>query len=190
MHKYAVARNAGMAGALPTSRRVLIGELAAIEFGDSPRVDVMGVVVAADNSRPASFVADDGSGLILVRRFDSGNAPGVGQPVCVIGRLRDSGERYIACEVAKVIDAIWLEVRKLELAKRPVPEAAPAPVAVADEDAESGLLVLIRTLDTGEGALLDDVIQQAGPDAERKLRLMMSKGDIYELSPGRIKILE
>ncbi len=187
-----------MAENLPTSKRVRIAELANIEFGDSPRVDVMGVVVAAENSRPSSFVVDDGSGLILVRRFDDQEAPAIGVPVCVIGRLRDSGERYIACEVAKEVAPAWIEVRKLELAKRPA-TAIPAPASKvkpketepdAAEEQKVDLLVLIRRLDTGSGAQIDDIVAEAGPDAEKELRVMMSRGDIYELSPGRIKILE
>jgi hypothetical protein len=185
-----------MAESLPTSRRVRIVELADIEFGDSPRIDVMGIVVASDNGRPASFVIDDGSGLVLVRRFDDQPAPVISTPLCVIGRLRDSGERYLACEVAKTIDPAWIEVRKLELAKRPA-NAIPSPAipAVArapamEEEKQVDLLVLIRKLDTGSGALIDDIITEAGAGAEQQLRTMMSRGDIYELSPGCIKILE
>lgn len=188
-----------MAERLPTSMRVRVAELASIGFGDSPRIDVMGVVVAADNSRPASFVLDDSSGLILVRRFDDQAAPAIGTPVCVIGRLRDSGERYLACEVAKSIDPAWLEVRKLELAQRPavtMPSPAKQPdgpnpvIPKATEERQVDLLVLLRKLDHGSGALIDDIIAEAGPAAEQQLRMMMSRGDIYELSPGRIKILE
>jgi len=156
----------------------------------------MGVVVAADNSRPASFVVDDGSGLILVRRFDNQDAPSVGIPLCVIGRLRDSGERYIACEVAKAIAPAWIEVRRLELSKQPAANiskksiAAPIPESDAGDEQKVDLLVLIRKLDTGSGALIDDIITEAGAGAEQQLRTMMSRGDIYELSPGCIKILE
>jgi hypothetical protein len=190
MHKNAMTRVGDMAETLAASQRVRIAELASIEFADSPRVDVMGVVVAADNSRPASFVLDDGTGLILVRRFDDINAPVVGTPLCVIGRLRESGERYIACEVAKAINPAWMEVRKLELAKRPTSAAPAKPLTTPVVEKEVDLLVLIRQLDKGEGALIDDIITQAGSGAEQQLRVMMSRGDIYELSPGRIKILE
>jgi hypothetical protein len=174
-----------MADSRPLTQPIHVSELASMVMSDpAPRIDFIGVVVAADNNKPSSFVVDDGTGLALVRRFDDKDAPMVGVTIRVIGRLRDSGERYIACEIACAIDPAWVEVRKLELQKR-APQAAKQDAQVDDSD----LLVLVRTLDTGEGALIDDIIAKI-PDAEKALRLMMSRGDIYELSPGRIKILE
>jgi len=50
---------------------------------------------------------------------------------------------------------------------------------------------LIRKLDSGEGVLIDDVIKDCkNESAEKILSKMLENGDIFEVKPGKIKILE
>ncbi len=49
----------------------------------------------------------------------------------------------------------------------------------------------IRKLDNGDGAPMDDIISQSTvPDAEKLIKNMIAEGEIFEIMPGIIKILE
>jgi hypothetical protein len=47
----------------------------------------------------------------------------------------------------------------------------------------------IRELDTGTGAQIDDLLPLL-PDAEKYIRTLIEEGEIFEIRPGRLKILE
>ena len=160
------------------------------------RVNIMGCVVAVNPEEPPSFMMDDTSALVLVRQFDKRAAPQIGSVVCVIGRVRDhQGERYIASEIVRPLDTAWVAVRSLELARASsfvTPSLVSAEERVEDdaEDADASMLAVIRDLDEGTGASLDDIVSHTGPDAEKTVQFLLRRGDVFEVSPGRIKILE
>lgn len=53
------------------------------------------------------------------------------------------------------------------------------------------LLNLIRELDPGDGAPVDEVLARAGfPDADDRLQFLISEGEIFELRAGKVKVLE
>jgi hypothetical protein len=169
----------------------------------APRVNIIGVVVSTGEGTPPSFMLDDRSAILLVRQFEHPVAPPVGAVVGVIGRVRDvSGERYVAAEIVRSLQAKWLEVRSLELGHQSsfitptIPSTKPAPAAgvveeqVVDDDQDSALLRAIGELDTGPGAAIDDILAKLGPDAETMIALLLTRGDIFEVSPGRVKILQ
>jgi hypothetical protein len=177
---------------------VLAGNLDAV----APRVNVMGVVVSVTPGEPPSFVLDDRSALIVVRQFDKQPTPKLGAVAMVIGRVREyGGDRYITSEIAKTVDNSWLEVRSRELMNESsfvTPTLTPKTEIsgnfeeeVVDDDTDSGveLISVIRQLDTGEGVSYDEILSK-NPDAEPSLKLLLQRGDIFEMSPGRIKILE
>lgn len=73
--------------------------------------------------------------------------------------------------------------------KQGVP-AAPLEDAPKQNNAQK-LIELIRELDPGDGAPVDDVLAQAGFDAaEAKLQFLISEGEIFELRAGKVKVLE
>jgi len=52
------------------------------------------------------------------------------------------------------------------------------------------VLLLIKELDKGDGALIEDVLERAMIDEpERILEKMLEKGDIFQNQPGKVKVL-
>ena len=160
---------------------------------EAPRVNIIGVVVSVNAQEPPSFVMDDGSALVLVRQFDGRMSPAIGAAACIIGRVREyGGQRYIASEIVRTLDARWLAVRSLELAKESsfiTPSLPSAEERVSDDDAHAPLLEAIRSRDNGAGASIDELVTTR-PDAERTIATLLKRGNVFEVSPGRIKILE
>lgn len=184
-----------------TALKVRLADLAAGNVQADSRVNVMGVVVAVNKEEPPSFVIDDQSALILVRQFDKLPAPSLSQAVCVIGRARVYGEeRYITSEIVKTVQPSWLQVRSLELANassfvtptitKPAPQDAVEEAVVDDIDVNAAVLRCIRTLDEGNGVPVDEVLARTGDGAEAAMQLLLRRGDIFEMTPGKVKILE
>ncbi len=158
------------------------------------RVNVMGVVVSLGAFPGAqSFVLDDGSAKITVRAFEENPAFAVdlGVPVLVVGRPRAyNNEIYVLPEIVKPItDQNWIQVRKLELGSPE--EAVPAVVeeTVHEQSATDEVYSLIKQLDAGTGVLIDDVIAKIA-GAEQAIQGLLSRGDVFEVSPGRVKVLD
>jgi hypothetical protein len=182
-----------------TARKARIADVVAgnVEEAAAPRVNVVGVVVTMTPGEPPSFVLDDRSALVVVRQFDKQPAPPVGTVALVIGRVREyGGERYITSEIVRQVANKWLEVRALELMHQTsfvTPTLKPAMVEerVVDDvtDGDATVLGIIRALDIGQGVLVDDILAKA-PDREKTINLLLQRGDVFEVSPGRLKILE
>ncbi len=52
------------------------------------------------------------------------------------------------------------------------------------------IMLLIKELDKGDGALIEEVITQSLiNDTEKLLKKMMEKGDIFQITPGKVKVL-
>ena len=50
---------------------------------------------------------------------------------------------------------------------------------------------MIKKLDEGDGVLIDDVIKSSKiGDAEEIINRLLENGDIFEIKPGKLKILE
>ncbi|MFH1211696.1 MAG: hypothetical protein V1659_02085 [Candidatus Woesearchaeota archaeon] len=168
--------------------------------GELYRVNVFGVVVQKISN--TELVIDDGTGMMQLRFFNETPAVkliNLGDPVLVIGRPREYGnEKYIACEIISKIDGRWLELRKRELEQiKDVPkptiqkqvEAAKQEKSAVKSDFEL-IYMAIKELDTGKGALIDDVISRVrDPGAEKKIIGLIEAGEIFEITSGRIKLL-
>jgi len=48
----------------------------------------------------------------------------------------------------------------------------------------------IKGLDTGDGADFESVIKDHGDGAENLIKSLMKRGKIFELKPGKLKVLE
>lgn len=164
------------------------------------RANVMGIIVDISDGETPNLLIDDGTDRIALRTFEK--VPGIvnaklGSPVLVIGRPRKFGEgRFLVPECVRVLEnPAWLEVRKHELADRkPVPQAAPEiaqPSVVEEEVIHAGgpILQSIRSLDKGIGADIEEVLTTARCKQEDLERLLV-RGEIFEVSPGRLKVLE
>jgi len=164
------------------------------------RVRIVGVIVEVLS--PQHVILDDGSGRIALRSFHSSFSAGVGDRVMVIGRPREfNGERYVVVEIMSSLSPEWLQyfVSVRDAFQRFVP---PAPardekgseeevVVDAHRNKAEVLLSLVRELDPGDGAPVDVVVERAGfPDAHDRLRFLIEEGEVFELRPGKIKVLE
>lgn len=122
--------------------------------------------------------------------------------------------------IKKIDNPKWIEVRKkeIELLKSTLqkvdsnqqPEPVPDKIKsdsketdraeeieeVADEginalNASESILALIRKLDKGEGVDTDEVIKKSGIDSsEEIIKSLLLEGDMFEVRPGRLKVLD
>jgi len=170
------------------------------------RANIIGIVVQKSDSKLLNYdyiVIDDGSERITIRSFEDKDLfikYNVGDIINVIGRPREFGkEIYMMPEIVKKIDNIkWLEVRKLELGEVPniadeqKTHQATEEIEVEEiETPQERLIKIIRKIDGGTGVDIQDIIQKTGkPRTEEIIKDMLNQGDIFEIKPGRIKILE
>ena len=154
----------------------------------------------------------------LFEEVKNGVAATVGVALLVIGKVREyNQEKYLSPEIIKVVHPEWLKVRSLELGLKmgwitaPVPEKASdshqekqrvknnSPTVLEEEDIveeketllpNQKLLHLIKELDPGSGALIEEIIEKSPlQDTEAMLQKMLEKGDIFQISPGKVKVL-
>jgi hypothetical protein len=178
-----------------------------VQVGDKKvsRVNLMAVVVSKqdqENTSNKSLLIDDSSGKISIRSFeenDSWNNINVGEFVLVIGRPREYfNEKYIVSEILKKVDnPLWAEIRKLELEDKNEPEGSSKPetIEVNDEpiveDINKKIFDLIKDIDSGEGADTQEVITKSNIDkAEGIINSLLEQGEVFEIKPGKLKILE
>ncbi|HSU72350.1 MAG TPA: hypothetical protein VLJ21_00695 [Candidatus Binatia bacterium] len=161
------------------------------------RANVMGIVVDVSEGETPSLLIDDGTDRLAIRAFEP--VPGLrqamlGSPVMIIGRPRKFNDtRFLVPECVRTLDnPAWLEVRKRELAKRsllPAPRLEPRPAEEEPVRTGSPILQSIRALDKGTGADTESVLAQTRCSQEDLERLLV-RGEIFEVSPGKLKVLE
>ena len=144
-----------------------------------------------------SFLLDDGSGNITVRMFEKPDQNhSLGDMVRIIGRVRETGNSiYVVPELIKKIDKKWYNVHNLELKllKRTAKKLPVEPEA--DEAMETGpyqkILNVITILDKGEGVDVQEVVNNIKIDnCENIVQNLIEEGEVFEISPGKVKILE
>lgn len=52
------------------------------------------------------------------------------------------------------------------------------------------IIKFIRKKDDGQGCLIEDIIKQFGEEADNTILTLIAMGEIYEIKPGKIKVLE
>ena len=162
------------------------------------RVNIIGVVVQKSNTESYSeIIIDDGTGKISVRVFENNfllKNVDVGEVVLVIGRPREYlEEKYLLVEIAKKIDPLWAKVRNLELKdlnlmKEEVKEDV-GNKDIFDENPKNRILKTIKELDKGEGVSIDDLPSALG-NVDQIVGILLREGDVFEVRPGRLKVLE
>ena len=181
------------------------------------RVNLLGVIVSKDSQESdvvsQNYILDDGTGRVALRFFESATQFDVGDMVIVVGRPREFGtDRYIVPEIIrKLDDPKWVQVRKLELAsekhhpsaEKP-PEAAPSRTEAASEELSvetedfvdesnplSDTIDIIRQLDSGQGVGFEEIAEKSkSSNVEESVSRLLEQGDIFEVKPGRYKVLE
>jgi RPA family protein len=169
------------------------------DSGNLSRVNIIGVVVSKEPA--GGILLDDGSGRILLRSFEENAFTEIdtGDLVLVIGRPRIYNEqKYVLPEIIKKVNQKWAEYRQLqlELLRKRVKKVKKA-VAVPIKEAAlpvnyfQKIIEFIKDLDSGPGADAGEVIKRSGsPDADALIRKLIEEGEIFELKPGKLKILE
>lgn len=176
------------------------------------RINVMATILEKEElGSITNFMADDGSGRIIARFFEKSPRLAsitIGDTVLIIGKVRVyNAEKYISPEIIRNADVLWLKVRKLELPQKAAalianeshPQAI-EPVAAQEaieqemiEDATfpaQKVLGIIKKLDQGSGVHIEEIIKESPiPNAESIIEKMIQRGDIFQISPGKVKIL-
>jgi|TARA_B100001964_G_C14239094_1_gene604037 RPA family protein len=171
------------------------------------RINIIGVIVEKSSQYSQGILAiDDGTGKISARVFENNvslNNLAIGDIVLIIGRPREfSSEKYILIETIKKIDSGWAKVRKLEL-KESIVNSKPPPnddiIASNNEDSAEEVVAtnstneivkLIKELDKGNGVSVEDIPSKNIKDIDKIIDMLLKEGDIFEIKPGRLKVLE
>ena len=168
------------------------------------RANIIATVIShqiQDSMNYKGIIIDDGSGNINLRQFEESstiNNFNIGDFVLVIGRPREFGnERYLIPDLIKKIEnKNWIELRKLELSKNKKEDKNQVEIyndTIEEENIydPGNILQTIKKLDSGEGANLGDVIENSkNKDAEKIINRMIMGGELFEIRPGMIKVLE
>ena len=179
------------------------------------RANIIATVIlklVEETSGNAVLLIDDGSGAIKVRTFGdpaSLDSYREGDLIMIIGRVRAlNEERYLVPEIVKKLtNPVWYKVRQQELQRigitpeqqqpneqpteeptRDIPEqAAPeTPLTLSEH-----VYAAIREQDKGEGVDAAALISQFGTHhTDTIIRRLLEEGEIFELRPGKLKVLE
>lgn len=193
---------------------ILKGELIKDEFSatrvnlngyEALRVNVIATMVfkSIQGQGFAGAIIDDGTGRISLRAFENADIfqnTEVGDAALIIGKIREfNGEKYLVPEILKKIEnPEWVKLRNMELRRSAKTETKnqgsqavpPSSDVVLDVDVYS----LIRKLDSGDGVTVDDVMRSCSNKSQNYVEATISRllenGDIFEVKPGRLKVLE
>jgi RPA family protein len=173
------------------------------------RVNVMGAVISPVSEEQNHIIIDDGSANMIVRKFDSQdidlNKYKIGAVVNVIGKVREfNDEKYIMPEIINTVDCRWAEARKKEISclykSRFYQQSVPAKEikqqsGIVEEDIGPSnnadrLIKKIKELDDGDGAEVNDILNELGQDYGRVIQNLLEQGDIFNTRPGKVKVLE
>ena len=168
------------------------------------RCSLMATILGKEkNGFILNFTVDDGSGIIIVRSFEINRIVEelkIGDTILIIGKIRIyNNEKYVSPEIIKKIDPAWLKLRKVEaepIIKIPVlPQNTEEIIEEEIFDSQEDLpfqkiIKLIKELDKGEGVFIDNILEKSSlNDTEKIIEKMMERGEIFQITPGRIKVL-
>jgi len=165
------------------------------------RVNIIATIVyKSEDTSYVNAVIDDGSGRIPLRSFESQNTlskTDVGDIVLVIGKIREfNEEKYIVYEILKKMDNMsWINVRKFELInKKTVNDEIKLngkDSAQQHTDFYEKIYSMIKKLDAGDGVSADEIVKSFDNSATEKiLNKLLEDGNIFEVKPGKLKVLE
>ena len=178
-----------------------------VDSQEISRVNIIGVVVEKSSQYNQGILTmEDGTGKVSARVFED-NVPlgsiAIGDIVLIIGRPREfSSEKYILIETIRKIDPGWAKVRRLELKGGIVDnKASPKGNDISSNNGSSAgdvvassstneIVRLIKELDKGEGVSVDDIPSKNLKGIDKIIDMLLKEGDIFEIKPGRLKVLE
>lgn len=162
------------------------------------RVNIVGIVVQTTSHE---VVIDDGTARITAKLFnDNLTTKNVdpGQPVLLIGRPRVHKDTlYLGAEILNALNTKdWVAFRKKEI-KHLYTETEPTTQTQTPEKPKDkqlnyseAIIQAIDELDDGDGAPTDKVLEQVNDDrGEQHIQSLINEGEIFELRPGKLKVL-
>lgn len=174
------------------------------------RANIVAIVVTIPDNADSIFV-DDGSGKIEIRSFENTELfkdITIGDIILIIGRPRDfNNQIYINGEIInKINNKGWIEFRKKEIMLKNIraPEIKQNPPQnietlsqeqekVEEETKEMDeieeIMLKIKELDDGHGCDVQELTKQFA-NAEEIIEQLLMKGEIFENTPGKVKVLE
>lgn len=179
------------------------------------RVNIIGIIIEKPN--PYEIILDDGTGTILISDFNHSQSTSnskVGEGVLIIGRPRKANdETFIAAEAVQTKqikeNPLWLVKRKEELKEisqkkelddeyKSVDVEEPQDeddVEISEEEittelTDDELIKFIKQKDEGEGCSIEEIISHFGQEADNTILTLIAMGEVYEIKPGKIKVLE
>jgi len=178
------------------------------------RVNIIGLNVL---ELPDSFILDDGNAQIPIRPFNQEfQNHKLGSLLCVIGKVREyNNTKYVIPEIIKELNNIlWKQVRELELKYLSIISNACVDKGIHDIRAEENIsknqkiiveeikdnnvednifdmiYSLIPTLDKGDGVTIEELKKHIKrEDCEKIIYRLIEEGEVFEIKPGKIKIL-
>jgi len=171
----------------------------ATDLGNVSRVNIIGVVVS--NELAGGVILDDGSGRILLRSFEENafEKLSIGDLIMVVGRPRVYNEqKYVLPEIIKKISQDWATYRQaqLEILRRQikvVKREIRTPIRAGERPINyfQKITNFIKDLDAGSGADIEEVIKRSSvPDADALIRKLIEEGEVFEIRPGKLKLLD
>ncbi|MBT5273005.1 hypothetical protein HN695_07325 [Candidatus Woesearchaeota archaeon] len=176
------------------------------------RANILAVVVNIEKEEKFSSVTiDDGTDSIVVRDFDNSHDLSRferGNVVRIVAKPREFNEqRYMILEIIKKLkDPKWIELRRLELGnhKEEIIETKPKEEIgketeeivveeIQEEKPENKIELIIKTIkefDKGDGADIEEIISKLNSiKAESIISSLIKEGEVFEIRPGRVKVL-
>lgn len=162
------------------------------------RINLIAVVVDKEkNESYSSIILDDGTGKISARSFEENGLferINVGEIALVVGRPREYGaEKYVLPEIIKKIENVdWFKLRKMEICEKNNVETAVGEVkkvaAEVKKDNAEKVIEFIKNEDHGKGVDVREILKNGF--GEKWVNKLLENGEIFEISPGRVKLLE
>lgn len=152
-----------------------------------------------------NLLIDDGTGMLLVRCFEDHPAllsllPGT----CglFLGKIRSyQKEIYLAPEIMKKVHPAWAKVHAFLCRQKygfkseshqttPLVQNKRENKIVQDTFPQAKVIQLIQQLDRGDGAFIEEILEKSAlQETELLLQKMLEKGDIFQIIPGKVKVL-
>jgi hypothetical protein len=172
-----------------------------LQIGDkkASRLNIIAAIVEKDEtSQSLRFTIDDGTArinLISYENIPNINKVNLGDVVIVIGKPRVMGEdKYIMPEIIRPIDKEWLKIRKSNLPDvKPSKKEETIVEQVLDTNLAPFELVIetIRIMDKGDGVSYEEINAKLKiNDFENLITGLLERGEIFEIRPGKFKVLE
>jgi len=164
------------------------------------RVNVVGVVLSKETADfVESITIEDWTGKISVKSFDKKDFfdnVEVENMVNIVGKIREyNGVPFISAEIITKVGQDMLSLRKKELPlikkfyKKE--ESMPQTEEIKINSDADKLVEKIRELDSGEGVDIDVLVEKSGiKNAGQLVQELIHNGDVFEIMPGKLKILD